>query len=190
MERRFVQFFMRNFLKGLIWLIVIVAIFIGLKKLKIFDFESFLLPFYEKPVIIYLIFLISEVLIGIIPPEFFMIWATHYKKFLIYFSIILLLATISYIAGIIGYYIGRYLNTTLFFRYIKRRFLKKLDKYLNEFGMYLIILSAMTPFPFSGTSMLIGSSGFSFKKYLVFSLSRYIRFIIYSIFVWEAAINI
>jgi len=189
-NKNFLNFFIRNFLKSFLWLIIIVTIVIGLKKFNIFDFENFLSPFYKKPLIIYLIFLISEIFIGIIPPEFFMIWATHYKKFLIYISIILLLSTISYFAGIVGYWIGKYLNKTLFFRYLKRRFLIKLDKYLNEFGMFIIILSAMTPLPFSGTSMLIGSSNYSFKKYLIFSLSRYVRFIIYSLFVWEATINL
>jgi len=188
MEKKFLRFFFRNFLKGLIWLLIIIVIYIILKKYKIFDFENFLLPFYKKPFIIFFIFLISEVFIGIIPPELFMIWATHYNNFLLYFSIIILFSTISYFAGIIGYYTGKYLNSTIFFRYIKRRFLNKLDKYMHEFGMYIIILSAMTPLPFSGTSMLIGSSGYSFKRYLIFSLSRYVRFIIYSLFVWEATI--
>lgn len=183
-------FFLRNFARGLAWVLAILVIVFGLKKLNLFDYETFLLPMYDRPLLIYLTFFISEVVIGIIPPEFFMLWALYNHTFATYMAIVIGLATISYVAGLIAYLAGRYLNTHKFFRYFRRRFLKKIERLFYQYGMPLIIVSALTPVPFSATSMLVGSSRYPPGKYLLYSLSRYLRFILYAYIVWETAVTI
>ncbi|MGC8804291.1 MAG: VTT domain-containing protein [Bacteroidales bacterium] len=183
-------FFLRNFARGLAWVVAILAIVFGLKKLNIFDYETFLLPLYDKPVLIYLTFFVSEVIVGIIPPEFFMLWALHNHSFKQYMFIVIGLASISYGAGLIAYFAGRYLNTSKFFRFFRRRFLKKLERLFFQYGMPLIIVSALTPIPFSGTSMLVGSSRYPLGKYLLYSLSRYLRFVLYAYIVWKTALTV
>jgi uncharacterized membrane protein YdjX (TVP38/TMEM64 family) len=163
-------FFLRNFVKGLAWVAVILTVVFGLKKLNLFDYETFLQPLYDKPLAIYLIFLVSEVVVGIIPPEFFMLWALYNNTFTDYLIIVAVLAAISYSAGILAYFVGRFLSGNKFFRYFRRRFLKNLERLFYRYGMPLIIVSALTPVPFSGTSLLVGSSRYPLRKYLFLCL--------------------
>ncbi len=168
------------------WLAVIIVIFLLFKKYVDGNYLSWLAPVYDHPFIIYLIFLTSEIMVGIIPPEVFMIWALRYNETMGYITIIAFLAVISYLAGITGYFIGRYLNTTLFFRFFRRKILGRSEKLLNIYGIYLIIVAALTPLPFSGVAMLIGSVRYPFKKYFYYSLIRFLRFAVYSWIIWEA----
>jgi membrane protein DedA with SNARE-associated domain len=117
-----------------------------------------------------------------------MIWALRYHDISGYITIIAFLAVISYMAGITGYFIGRYLNTTLFFRFFRRKILGRSDRLLNIYGIYLIMVAATTPLPFSGVAMLIGSVRYPFRKYFSYSLMRFLRFAVYSWIIWEANI--
>ncbi|MEM7297925.1 MAG: VTT domain-containing protein, partial [Bacteroidota bacterium] len=95
---------------------------------------------------------------------------------------------ISYVAGIIGFGIGAYLKNTRFYRIMKYRVFGKFEIHLNNYGGFLVIVAALTPLPFSGIAMLVGSVHYSFRKYLWFSLFRFARFLAYSIIIWEANI--
>ncbi|MFO7659090.1 MAG: VTT domain-containing protein [Bacteroidales bacterium] len=180
------SFFLRNLLRGLLWFGVIIIIFILFKKFVSANYLSWLEPVYNNPTIVYLIFLVSEVIIGIVPPEIFFIWALRSGNIADYILIIAFLAAISYLAGITGYFIGLYLQRTLYFQYLKKKVLGKTEKHLHTYGLYLIIVASLTPLPFSGVSMLVGSIRYSFKKYLLFSLTRFLRFAIFSLIIWEA----
>ncbi|MEP1096662.1 MAG: VTT domain-containing protein [Cyclobacteriaceae bacterium] len=182
------RFLLKNLGRGLIWLVVIVGGYFFAQNNLNFTLESVLGPVYEKPRIVYLIFLASEVIFGIIPPEFFMIWSLRTEVLTIYANNIISLSIISYAAGVIGFLIGQYLNKTHFFVAMKKRVFGKFEEHLNHYGGFLVIVAAVTPLPFSGIAMLVGSVKYSFKKYLYFSLFRFARFIVYSMIVWEANI--
>ncbi len=172
-------------MRGLIWLAILIGIFLLFKKFIDVNYISWLTPVFDAPFLMIIVFLASEVAVGIIPPEVFMIWALRNNDIPGYISVIALLAVISYLAGITGYFIGRYLNTTLFFRFFRRKLLSKAEKLLNIYGLYLIIVAALTPVPFSGVSMLIGSVRYPFKKYFYYSLTRFLRFAVYSWIIWN-----
>lgn len=182
------RFLLRNLLRGFIWLAVIVAGYIFLRKNYDFTLESVLGPVYDQPNVVYLIFLSSEVIFGIIPPEFFMIWSLRSEVLSNYVNNIIALSAISYAAGIIGFGIGAYLKNTRFYRIMKYRVFGKFEKHLNNYGGFLVVVAAVTPLPFSGIAMLVGSVHYSFRKYLLFSLFRFARFVAYSIVIWEANI--
>ncbi len=182
------KFLLRNLAKGLVWLAVIVFGYLYLRKNYDFTLESVLGPVYERPSIIYLIFLASETIFGIIPPEFFMIWSLRSEILQNYVNNIIALSTISYISGIIGFGIGAYLKNTQFYKQMKKRVFGKFEKHLNNYGGFLVVVAALTPLPFSGIAMLVGSVHYSFKKYLLFSLFRFVRFVAYGIVIWEAHI--
>ncbi len=179
-------FLFRNLLRGFIWLAIIIAVFWIIKNKVDINYISWLEPLYCNTAIIVMIYFASEVIIGIIPPEVFMIWALQNGIVFQYAMLILLLAVISYIAGLIGYFFGRYLNTTLLYRFIRLKFLGKIERMLNIYGLYIIIVAAITPLPFSGVSMLVGSVKYPLKKYMLYSLFRFARFAVYSWFIWEA----
>lgn len=179
-------FFIKNLLKGLLWLAILVTAYILLKDRIDPSYLDWLKPIYEYPELVYLIFAVSEILIGMIPPEVFMIWAASDNIISKYIYIVFLLSAISYAAGVIGYWIGIYFNQAKYYRFLKRKFFGKYEKYLNRFGGFLIIVAAMTPVPFSGVAMLVGSIRYSFKKYLLFSSTRFLRFAAYAYVIWQA----
>ncbi|MEM9337381.1 MAG: VTT domain-containing protein [Bacteroidota bacterium] len=172
----------------MIWLIVIVGGYFYARNNLDFSLESVLGPVYEKPVIIYSIFLASEIIFGIIPPEFFMIWSLRSEVLLTYIYNVASLSLISYAAGVIGFFIGQYLNNTRFYKEMKKRVFGKFEKHLTDYGGFLVVVASLTPIPFSGIAMLVGSVKYSFKSYLYFSLFRFVRFFAYSAVIWEANI--
>ena len=182
------RFLLRNLLRGFLWLAVIVIAFIYARKNYDFTLETVLGPVYDRPTVVYFIFLASEVIFGIIPPEFFMIWSLRSEVLSNYISNIIALSAISYVAGIIGFGIGAYLKNTRFYRIMKIRVFGKFEKHLNNYGGFLVVVASLTPLPFSGIAMLVGSVHYSFKKYLWFSLFRFLRFLAYGIVIWEANI--
>lgn len=177
---------LKNLLRGFVWLGVIVVAFIYARKNYDFTLETVLGPVYDQPTVVYLIFLASEVIFGIIPPEFFMIWSLRTEILSNYINNIIALSAISYVAGIIGFGIGAYLKNTRFYRIMKIRVFGKFEKHLNNYGGFLVVVASLTPLPFSGIAMLVGSVHYSFKKYLWFSLFRFLRFLVYGIVIWEA----
>lgn len=179
---------MKNLLRGLVWLVIIVFGYFFLRNQYNFTLESVLGPVYDQPTIVYLIFLSSETIFGIIPPEFFMIWSLRNEVLSIYINNIIALAVISYISGIIGFGIGAYLKNTHFYKQMKKRVFGKFEKHLNNYGGFLVVVAALTPLPFSGIAMLVGSVHYSFRKYLTFSLFRLLRFAAYGMVIWEANI--
>jgi membrane protein DedA with SNARE-associated domain len=181
------KFVIRNIVRALIWLAAFVLAYFLFKKYVDIDYLNWLQPVFDNDTLIYSIFLVSEVIIGIIPPELFMIWAAERNELLInYILVVGALATVSYFAGVLGFLIGRYLSRTVFYRYFRRRFLKKTESRLQVFGPYLVVVAALTPVPFSGVAMLVGSVRYAFKRYFLFSLSRFLRFAIYGWVFWEA----
>ena len=182
------NFLFRNLLKGFAWLAAIIVAFILIKHNVDVDYFKRLEPIYTNTGLIYLIYLISEVFFGIIPPELFMIWAATSFELTAFVFHIALLAFFSYLAGVLGFGIGVFLNKSLFFRLSKKRLLGKYEKYLLEYGAFLVIVAAVTPVPFSGISMLVGSIDLPFRRYIIFSLFRFLRFIVYAFIVWEANI--
>ena len=190
MKEKKIRYVIINSFKALLWLAAFVIIYIVFKKYVDIDFLKWLQPLFDNEMLILLIFLASEVIVGIIPPELFIIWALRNDQIAEFISLVSILAVVSYLAGITGYFIGRYLNTTVFYRLIKRRFLRKMDQRLQIFGPYLIIIAAMTPLPFSGVSMLVGSVRYPVNKYVLFALTRFLRFILYALVFWKIDPNI
>ena len=182
------RFLLGNLLKGFVWLAVLVSAYIIAKRHLNFDLQVFLGPLYDNAPMIFCIFLVSELVFGIIPPEFFMFWALRHENINFYMENVAALAFMSYFAGLIGYYIGSYFNSTRIYRLIRRNYLQKFDKHFNRYGGFLVVVAALTPLPFSGICMLAGAVKFNLKMFIWFSLFRFVRFTAYSIVIWEANI--
>lgn len=180
------KFLIKNLVRGFIWLAIIVVGYLFLRKNYDFTMEALLGPVYNQPTVVYLIFLGSEIIFGIIPPEFFMIWSLRSESLSNYTENVIALSAISYVAGIAGFLIGEYLNNTQFYKTMKKQVFGKFEGHLSNYGGFLVIVAALTPIPFSGIAMLVGSVRYSFRKYLLFSLFRFLRFLVYGIVIWEA----
>ena len=178
------RFLARNMFTGLLWLAGIIIVFLLAREYIEIDYEEWIQPLYDQPVVVYLAFLASEIVVGIIPPEMFMIWSTNWEEIHHYVLSVLLLSAISYLAGLVGFWLGSYFKNTGFYRRIHDLFFRKYAIILKRYGSFLVIVASLTPLPFSGIAMLVGASGYSLKKYSLFSLARFLRFWMYGYVIW------
>ncbi len=179
------KYLITNLVKGLIWLIIILAAVFFIRKTIDIEYIEWLVPVYGNPFIVFLSFIVSEVVFGILPPEIFMLWAMETSGLSGYILIIASFSVISYLAGIFGYWIGSMLNRTNLYNFLYKRVLHKYENTLHKFGLYLIIVAALTPIPFSAICMLVGAVKYSFKKFLLYAGFRFIRYAVYSYIIWQ-----
>ena len=158
-----------------IYIIIVIPLILIAKHLLDFDsiFSTITKNFSDASVLI--IFFISESFLGMIPPDIFMIWAT---KFHSPFLILTILGILSYIGGAISYQIGyRLSKVPKITAYTERR----LEGYIlltRKWGGAFIVIAALFPFsPLSLVVIAVGLLKYPFKLYLLFGLSRIIRFV-------------
>ncbi|MGC9472374.1 MAG: YqaA family protein [Bacteroidales bacterium] len=183
-------FFLKNLGKGLGWLVFLLLVFFFLKKNVGEHSLDPLASVLNRPWLILLIYVVSEVAFGIIPPEIFMLWGLRSSSPTAYAGWVGIFAMISYAAGMIGYAIGYTLQTTRFFRYVRRYRLRKYEAHLQKFGSMLVIVASMTPLPFSAICMLVGSARYFFPRFLVMALARFVRYGLYAYLIWEANVMV
>ncbi|WP_026450004.1 YqaA family protein [Aequorivita capsosiphonis] len=134
------------------------------------------------PLNILIVFLASESLLGLVPPEIFIAWSNKMPEPLVYLT---LLATLSYIGGIISYFIGRWIFTLpKVYAYMEGK-MKKHLKQIRKWGGFLIIVGALLPIPYSLTSMAAGMIHYKFRNYLLFGLLRFVRFYLYAVAIFS-----
>ena len=181
------RFLLINLWRGLIWFGFIVAAYLLFMELVYKNNpEVWLERLYSKPIQIYLIYFASEFFFGIIPPEFFMIWALHKSDTLHYILNVGFFAIVSYAAGYAMFLIGRYLNIWLYFRFIKKKFFSRLMPQVRKYGIFLIVVAALTPLPYSAISLVVGSSGYSTRKYLLAACTRLFRYAVYGYIIYQS----
>ncbi|RKD89735.1 SNARE-associated domain-containing protein [Mangrovibacterium diazotrophicum] len=179
-------FLLKNLGRALIYALVIgVAYYLFKEYIIAENQEVWLKKFYSNPTLIYLIYIGSEVLFGLFPPEFFMLWAYHGGDVLHYTLNLIFFAGVSYGAGYLSFLIGRYLQRTVFFRFMSRKFFMKYWPLFRKFGSVLIIAAALTPLPWALISMLVGTTEYPLKRYLYFALFRILRFSIYGFIIFQ-----
>ena len=179
-------FLFRNLAKGLLWFAVIITVFILLEEYIQDNFQSHVEQIYDSLFLFYGIFTLSEIIFGLIPPEFFMyVYILNHISLANYIIDLSALTIISYGAGIVGYYLGRNFSKTGFFQKISEKYLGQYQNQLRKYGGYLVLVGAVTPVPFSAMCMLAGSINFPFKNFLLISIARIIRFAAYGWMVWS-----
>ena len=186
MEKEKVRFILSNVLRGLGGLALIVVLFVMAKNNVQPEQLAWLEPLNDHPYLLILVFFVSEVFIGIIPPELYMIWYLNPDVW-IYIQKLFVLTCISYVGGILAYLLGKYLgNTPLMKRMIHSESAKQYLHYFDQYGGYLIILGATTPVPFGLVSTLSGSLGYTFGRYMTYASVRFLRFAVYGWVIWQA----
>ncbi len=116
---------------------------------------------------------LSEIVVGIMPPNLYIIWARSFEQpwIMVWF-----LAIVSYGAGIVSFFVGQWLHRIpLIKRWIDDTYPEQFGQ-VRRFGGLLIFLGAMTPLPFSPLATIAGAVGFKFRDYLIVSLSRFLNF--------------
>lgn len=181
-----IKFLLRNGLKGLAWMAVLLAFYFLFKEVVLSHApDEWIEQFYARPAIIYLIYGASEFFFGIIPPELFMIWAVNKADTLHYFLNLIFFATLSYFMGYLAFLIGQFFYKNETFKYLKGKILKDSSRLVNKYGIFLIIVAALTPLPWSAVSLLVGSSGYLSRRYLKYALFRFLRFAVYGYIIFQ-----
>ncbi len=179
---RFYPFLKNTAYKGATVASIFVLLLVSL-EIFFLDFNLILNNLVDtySPKIIYSVFLLSETFLGLVPPEMFIAWAS---KLEIPWGALFILATLSYIGGIISYFLG----TRLFLiPSVKNHIENKIKKHiinLRKWGGIFVFLGAVSPVPHSVVSLASGLIGYNFKSYLLWSLFRYMRFIIYALIIF------
>ena len=181
------QFLAKNVLK----LVLVIALFLG----TVFLLEKFVITLKDLFTIIvetvdvwlvFVIFTISESFLGLIPPDFFIVWTKQLGEdigvnpWLLTFF----LASLSYLGGMISYFLGKKLI------HIPKIHNWAINKYgelfrnLKKWGGFFVVISAMLPIPFSIVLMICGVTGYPFKWAAYLSIFRFFRFGLYALFLF------
>jgi membrane protein YqaA with SNARE-associated domain len=158
-----------------IYLLILVPLFLLAKRLVDFNsiFGSITENLSDASVII--IFFLSESFLGMIPPDIFMIWATKFNS---PFLVLTMLGILSYVGSAISYQIGFNLSRI---PKVNAYLEQKLERYIlltRKWGGAFIVIAALFPFsPLSLVVIAVGLLKYPFKLYLLFGISRIIRFL-------------
>lgn len=161
-------------------LLVIIAIIVGIVLLLNHFFnlsqiiENYIFS-HDTPGVLTL-FLISETVLGWIPPDLFIMWSDKFNAPLLWLTI---LGTISYVGGMNAYFIGKIaLKFPRFRRWLENRNAVFFER-IRKWGGIIIILAALFPLPFATTTLAAGMVKYPLKQTLIFGLTRYLRFYLY-----------
>jgi len=170
-------------IKGSIAFIVFVTVIV-LLEYYFLDFEVLLNQLVEhfSPFLILAIFYVSETIIGLLPPEIFIAWASQSAH---PWWVLFGLASVSYLGGITAYFIGRRLSQIQVVKnYLEEKTAQHIAN-LRKWGGLLIFIGATLPPPHALISLASGMIHYNFKHYLFWALFRYLRFIIYALVIFK-----
>ena len=182
------SFLGKNFLKLILILVgIVLAIFVIDWIFDLKQQQKHIQGFVEsmRPVYVLVFFYTTESFMGMIPPDIFIFWGK--ARFPEHpYILVTVLATISYLGGITAYYLGKFIRKSNRVRnYIKRRYEKNFDL-IEKWGGLVIVMAALFPLPFAMISTIAGIVKYPFKHFLLYGLTRYIRFYLYAVVIFGA----
>lgn len=175
----FYRFLLSALLKLAATVIVIVLIFIAIQHFIVTDLKELFFTFTDKvpDIVIWIVFTISESLLGLIPPDLFIVWGMNSELPLITVTI---LSLISYIGGFISYFIGKaIMNHPRLKTYLHKKY-ENTANFLKRWGGFFILIAAMLPVPYSMATMLSGMVDYRLDRLALFGIARIVRFFLYA----------
>jgi membrane protein YqaA with SNARE-associated domain len=149
---KFYSFLKDTAFKGGIIIVFFVLLLLGVQYF-IMDINELLINMVAmfSPILTFSLFLISESVLGLIPPEVFIGWAAKSQTPWLFLFI---LATMSYFGGSVAYFIG---NRLLLIPAVNRHIETKIAKHIYENGeAYLFLLGQCCQFPIQLSVWLAG----------------------------------
>lgn len=179
----FYSFLKTTAIRGGIVMLFFIALLVVL-EIFFLDFNAILdnMVATYSPLAIFSVFLTSETILGIVPPEIFIAWASKSSTQWLFLFI---LATASYLGGIIAYFIG---NRLFLISSVKNYIENKIQKHiinLKKWGGFFVVIGAITPIPHSIVSLACGLIRYDFKHYMAWALFRYLRFGVYAFVIFQ-----
>ncbi|WP_449532496.1 YqaA family protein [Flavobacterium sp.] len=180
---QFYSFLKDTAVKGVVVILIFATVLVALEYFFL-DFNHLLNTLVVKysAEIILSFFLLSETVLGLVPPELFIAWAS---KSAMPWLFLFVLASLSYVGGILAYFIG---NRLFLIPAVKNHIENKIAVHitnLRKWGGLFVFIGAMLPIPHSIVSVACGMIKYNFKHYLLWALFRYVRFIIYGFVIFQ-----
>lgn len=180
----FYSFLGRSLIKAAPPILIFIAVLLGI-HFFVLDVNTMLIYVTENfpPVVVFAIFFASESILGLIPPEIFIAWS---GKSVLPWGFLSILAALSYLGGIISYFVGRGIaSIPSVFVFLEVKMAKHI-KNMRKWGGILILVGALLPLPFAIASISAGTIKFPFGSYLLYGALRFVRFAIYGALIFGA----
>ena len=135
---------------------------------------------------VFVVFTVSESFLGILPPDLFIVWSKELSNQIGVNAWLLvgLLSTLSYVGGLISYYIGyKIISIPSVHKWALTSY-GDLFSNLKKWGGFFVVISALLPVPFSIVLLICGATGYPFKWVLYLGLFRFLRFFSYAVFLF------
>ncbi len=173
------SFLYSNILKvlAIIAAIGVIAWLIDTYVIKIESIPQFIIDNFDTEIVL-LFFLLTESVMGLIPPDLFILWVSGFKD--TFYLWVGILGVISYFGGFNAYFIGSLIkklpkiNT-----WAEKMYAEHLDK-IKKWGDIFIIISALLPLPYAIVCSLTGVIKYPKRRLAVIGLFRIARFYIYA----------
>ncbi len=180
---KFYEFLKDTAFKGGVTILIFVGVLVALEYFFI-DINALLNSLVENysPKIVFSFFLISETILGLLPPEIFIAWSA---KSATPWLFLFFLATASYVGGIIAYFMGKLLFRIPAIKFYLEHKIARHILNLRKWGGFFVVVGAMLPIPHSIVSLASGLIKYDFRNYLLWALFRYVRFGIYALVIFK-----
>jgi len=130
-----------------------------------------------------LLFFGSESFTGMIPVDLFVVWAQKFENPLPWLA---LLGVLSYTGGVISYGIGLWISHRPRIRDFTEKRLRNYIEFVRKWGGAFIVIAALFPFtPFSLVVIAITLFKYPFRLFLLFALTRMVRFVLQGLFFFD-----
>ncbi len=177
------RFLGRNLLFLLLAAGFLVLLFLVLEN-QVLGFEGLMDRFLQqfRTWSVLALFLVSESFLGLIPPDFFILWAGETAM---PWMMLTVLALLSYLGGTMSWLLGWFIGRN---QLVKAWINGKLAGYfsgIRKWGGWVILISALFPLPYSIFSMVAGILRYPFPRFLLFGLARIVRFYFYALFLFR-----
>ncbi len=176
---------------NLLKLAAVIAVFAG----AIFLMERYVITIKEIFVLIvenvdvwavFALFTVSESVLGIIPPDLFIVWSKELSSQIDVnaWLLVTILAALSYSGGLISYFLGMKII------HVPKIHDWAIAKYgdlfinLKKWGGFFVVVSALLPVPFSMVMLVCGITDYPLKWAAYLGLFRFLRFFGYAFFLF------
>ena len=130
-----------------------------------------------------ILFFVSESFTGLVPVDLFMIWTQKFDNPVPYLA---LLGVLSYIGGVISYQIGLWISKWPRVKAYTEKRLRNYIEFVRKWGGAFIVIAALFPFtPFSLVVIAVTLLRYPFKLFLLFALTRLVRFVIQGVLFFD-----
>lgn len=160
--------------------LALLGLGIYLFNVYVIDIDSAMAVIFERftAVGILVSFGVSESFLGLLPPDLYLVWAGTMEHPYIMAGV---LGLLSYIGGIISFGQGRLLFRVPKIKGMLQNKYQKQWRNFHKYGGLLVALGALTPLPYAAICIIAGMGGYSFRFFVLLSITRILRFFLYAL---------